>query len=144
MCIKTERLLLRSLHYEEEGTSVKNHTDVLIFHTQICAGAPQICLMADANLIFASLRRIKRSGMGIFMNDLTANIDRLHTTKMGVERIKRNLQLETDDVVAWCRGRMLAPNAVMERAGKNWYVLVDQCRITVNAHSYTIITAHKV
>ena len=34
--------------------SVKNHTDVLIVHTQICDGAPQICLMADANLIFAS------------------------------------------------------------------------------------------
>ena len=36
------------------GDSVKNHTDVLIFHTAICAGASQICLMADANLIFAS------------------------------------------------------------------------------------------
>ncbi len=37
---------------------MKNHTDVLIFHTQICAGAPQICLRADANLIFASPRRV--------------------------------------------------------------------------------------
>ena len=37
-------------------SSVKNHTDVLISHTQICAGAPQICVMADANLIFATLR----------------------------------------------------------------------------------------
>lgn len=35
-----------------------NHTDVLIFHTQICVGASQICLKADANLIFASPRRI--------------------------------------------------------------------------------------
>ncbi|MDR1592225.1 MAG: DUF3781 domain-containing protein, partial [Prevotellaceae bacterium] len=25
----------------------------------------------------------------------------------------------------------------------NWYVSVDNCVITVNAHSYTIITAHK-
>ena len=30
-----------------EGDSVKNHTDVLIFHTAICAGASQIALMAD-------------------------------------------------------------------------------------------------
>ncbi len=41
---------------------MKNHTDVLIVslseqvQTQICAGAPQICVMADANLIFAPLR----------------------------------------------------------------------------------------
>ena len=37
---------------------MKNHTDVLIFHTQICAGASQICLMADANWRFASPRRV--------------------------------------------------------------------------------------
>ncbi len=39
-------------------TSVKNHTDVLIFHTGICVGASQIPLMADANLRFASPRRV--------------------------------------------------------------------------------------
>ena len=38
-------------------SSVKNHTDVLISHTGICAGASQIPLMADANLRFASPRR---------------------------------------------------------------------------------------
>ncbi len=29
---------------------MKSHTDVLIFHTQICAGASQICLMAEEKL----------------------------------------------------------------------------------------------
>ena len=37
---------------------MKNHTEVLIFHTAICAGASQIAMMADANLIFASPRRV--------------------------------------------------------------------------------------
>ena len=32
------------------------------------------------------------------MNDLLENIDKLHTTEMGVERIKKNLQIEVDDV----------------------------------------------
>ena len=32
---------------------MKNHTDVLIFHTGVCAGASQTPLMADANLRFA-------------------------------------------------------------------------------------------
>ena len=31
----------------DQEDSVKNHTDVLIFHTAICAGASQIALMAD-------------------------------------------------------------------------------------------------
>ena len=78
------------------------------------------------------------------MNSLIEHIDQLHTTEMGAERIKRNLQLETDDVVKWCKLRILDQNATIERSGKNWYVTVDHCRITVNAHSYTIITAHKV
>lgn len=35
------------------------------------------------------------------------------------------------------------PNTVIERQGKNWYVRIDGCEITVNAKSYTIITAHR-
>ena len=78
------------------------------------------------------------------MNCLIENVDQLHTTEMGVERIKRNLQIETNDIVAWCRVRILDKDAKIERHGKNWYVTVDGCKITVNAHSYTIITAHSV
>lgn len=36
-------------------------------------------------------------------NELLVNIDKLHTTDLGVVRIKKNLTLNTDDVVAWCR-----------------------------------------
>ena len=78
------------------------------------------------------------------MNSLIENIDKLHTTEMGVERIKKNLQMEDSDVVQWCRVRILDKNAVIERIGKNWYITIDNYKITVNVHSYTIITAHKV
>jgi len=71
------------------------------------------------------------------------NIDKLHTTVLGAERIKRNLQLETEDVVPWCKARILEKGTKLERIGKNWYADTGDCRITVNAHSYTIITAHK-
>ncbi len=77
------------------------------------------------------------------MNELIENLDKLHTTEMGAERIKRNLQIETDDVIQWCRGQLLDSNAVIERAGKNWYVTAGNYKITVNAYSYTVITAHK-
>jgi hypothetical protein len=66
----------------------------------------------------------------------------LHTTELGAERIKRNLSLTTDDVVAWCRQSILSAENV-QRKGKNWYVYTDKCVITVNTHSYTIITAHR-
>lgn len=77
------------------------------------------------------------------MNNLIENIAKLHTTEMGIERIKRNLQIDVTDVVQWCRERILKQDAVIERKGKNWYVAIDDCILTVNAHSYTIITAHK-
>ncbi|MDE5803071.1 MAG: DUF3781 domain-containing protein [Lachnospiraceae bacterium] len=78
------------------------------------------------------------------MNDLLENIDKLHTTEMGVERIKKNLQIEVDDVVQWCKTQILDKDAVIEKTGKNWYATIDNCKITVNANSYTIITAHKL
>jgi hypothetical protein len=76
-------------------------------------------------------------------NELIKNIDKLHTTEMGANRIKRNLGLTNCDAVDWCRTRIMNNSAVIERQGKNWYVRIDGCIITVNATSYTIITVHK-
>ena len=78
------------------------------------------------------------------MNDLVANIDKLHTTEMGAVRIRKNLSIGDVDAVQWCRARILNQDAAMERRGKNCYVRTEGCEITVNAHSYTIITAHKI
>ncbi len=77
------------------------------------------------------------------MGELIDNLDKLHTTELGVVRIKRNLSLDTDDVVEWCKNKISSKNAVITRNGKNWYINVDSAVITVNAYSYTIITAHK-
>ena len=76
-------------------------------------------------------------------NELLKNLDKLHTTELGVERIKRNLSLDADDVVDWCKTKINSANAVITRKGKNWYVNVDDYILTVNTYSYTIITAHK-
>ena len=74
---------------------------------------------------------------------LIRNIDRIHTTEMGVDRIRRNLGLGDVDVVSWCKERVLDKTSIKERQGKNWYVHADGCVITINASSYTIITCHK-
>lgn len=78
------------------------------------------------------------------MNDLLENLDELHTTKMGAERIKKNCQIDTDDVVQWCRAQILDESAKIQRVGKNWYIFTDRYKLTVHAHSCTIITAHRV
>ncbi len=97
-------------------------------------------------LIFALCFLLLRFEMEIKMNmdnELLNNLNQLHTTELGVVRIKRNLSLDTDNVIEWCKTKINSANAVITRKGKNWYVNVDSCIITVNAYSYTIITAHK-
>lgn len=76
-------------------------------------------------------------------NELLRNLDKIHTTELGEMRIKRNLSLDTDRVVEWCRDKIGSADAVIARKGKNWYVHVEDCILTVNAYSYTIITAHQ-
>jgi len=40
--------------------------------------------------------------MGMVYVDLLNNLNKVHTTKLGVERIRKNLGLvDVDDVVAW-------------------------------------------
>lgn len=75
--------------------------------------------------------------------ELLDNLDKVHTTKMGVDRIKKNLNVDIEDVVNYLVNKIKSSNAVIERKGKNWYVTIHNIVITINAYSYTIITAHK-
>ena len=77
-------------------------------------------------------------------NELLENLGRLHTTELGVIRIKKNLSLNVENVIEWCKEKISLSNAEITRKGKNWYITIDNCIITVNAYSYTVITAHKV
>ena len=74
--------------------------------------------------------------------ELLDNIDKIHTTEMGAGRISKNLGI-SGDVVEYCKEKILKKESIAERKGKNYYVNIDDCIITVNASSYTIITAHK-
>lgn len=75
---------------------------------------------------------------------LLANINKIHTTAMGIDRIKKNLKLNMDDVVCYCKNKILDKNCNIYKKGKNWYCEVDNVRITINSYSYTIITAHTI
>ncbi len=79
-----------------------------------------------------------------FQNELIFNLEKLHTTDLGVERIRRNIGMNVADVVDWCKEKIKEPGREIVRRGKNWYVRVGDYEITVNARSYTIITVHVV
>lgn len=75
--------------------------------------------------------------------ELLDHLDQIHTTAMGVDRIRKNLNLSSStDVVEYCKTQIRDAKCYIYRQGKNWYCEIDSVRITVNAHSYTIITAH--
>ena len=75
---------------------------------------------------------------------LLDNISKVRTTEMGIDRIKKNLKLNTNDVVEFCKNKILDKNCNIYKQGKNWYCEVDNIKITINSYTYTIITAHIV
>ena len=82
----------------------------------------------------------------IFLNKyiLLSNIEKIHTTEMGIDRIKKNLKLNTNNVVEFCKNKILDKNCNIYKQGKNWYCEIDNIKITINSYSYTIITAYLI
>ena len=74
--------------------------------------------------------------------ELIKNTDKIHTTEMGIGRICRNLEID-EEPVGYCISKLKKDNSVITKEGKNYYVDVDDCIITINSSSFTIITAHK-
>ena len=73
---------------------------------------------------------------------LLENVDRIHTTEMGVKRIQGNLGI-SEEPVGYCISKLEKEDSVVKKEGKNYYVHVDECIITINSSSFTIITAHQ-
>ncbi|MEE1128874.1 MAG: DUF3781 domain-containing protein [Methanobrevibacter sp.] len=73
---------------------------------------------------------------------LIENIGKIHTTEMGIGRIQKNLEI-SEEPVSYCISKLKQENSTVTKEGKNYYVEVDDCRITINSSSFTIITAHK-
>ena len=86
---------------------------------------------------------MQKSGDEMHRKVLLENIDKIHTTEMGVGRIQKNLEI-SDEPVGYCISKLKQENSRVVKEGKNYYVEVDGCRITINSSSFTIITAHKI
>lgn len=76
---------------------------------------------------------------------LLLHMDEIHTTKRGVERIKRNLSLFTLDdssIIPYCKQILLHPDCHVVHKGKNFYCQFNTIQLVIHATCYTIITAH--
>jgi len=86
---------------------------------------------------------MQKSGDEMHKEVLIENIDKIHTTEMGIGRIQKNLGI-TEEPVSYLISKLKQENSVVTKEGKNYYVEVDDCRITINSSSFTIITSHKI
>ena len=77
-------------------------------------------------------------------NLLLQNIDKIHTTTMGIDRIIKNLNLDVLDVVDYIKNIILDKDCIIYKNGKNYYCEINDIRVTINSYSYTIITAHLI
>ena len=64
---------------------------------------------------------------------LLDNISKVHTTEMGIDRIKKNLKLNTNDVVEFCKNKILDKNCNIYKQSKNWYCEIDNIKITIES-----------
>ena len=85
---------------------------------------------------------MRKTGDEMHKKILLENIDKIHTTEMGIGRIQKNLGI-SDEPVSYCISKLKQENSIVTKEGKNYYVNVDDCIITINSSSFTIITAHK-
>lgn len=75
---------------------------------------------------------------------LLSNIDKIHTTELGINRIKKNININCDDIVSYIKDKIQDKNCIIYKSGKNWYCEIDNIKITINSYSYSIITVHKI
>lgn len=89
------------------------------------------------------------------MQYLIRNIDKIHTTEMGLARIVKNTgffehfyqkdrENVYDEIIDFCRQIIKNTDSKITVHGKNYYVESGNIIWTINRHSFTIITAHKI
>ena len=76
-------------------------------------------------------------------SELITNIDKIHTTELGLLRIQKNLELNNINVLTFCKDIVRNKKSIITSRGKNWYIRLNFIILTINRYSYTIITAHK-
>ena len=56
-------------------------------------------------------------------NDLTENIYKIHTTPLGIIRLRKNLGLETGDIEKWCKNKIKNTGAIIKKEKIGMYII---------------------
>ncbi len=82
------------------------------------------------------------------MNNLIKNINLIHTTEMGYQRIIKNIgvfdtniQKNRELILNFCKQIVKNSKSKTIIIGKNYYISNNNITLTINRHSFTIITA---
>lgn len=75
---------------------------------------------------------------------LIENIDKLHTTSVGITRITKNMGIEKKQVIEYCKELITLKDTKITTNGKNFYCRNKNIIIVINAINYTIINAYKI
>ena len=76
---------------------------------------------------------------------LINNLEKLHITKLGRERVIDNLCLEyQSDVTSYVKNIILNEDIEVSKKGSNLIVKTYNYEITINSRTFTIITAHLI
>ncbi len=86
---------------------------------------------------------MRKTGVKMHRKTLLENVEKIHTTEIGAERIVRNLGID-EEPVSYCISKLKQDSSSVRKEGKNYYVEADGCIITINSSSFTLITAHKL
>lgn len=74
---------------------------------------------------------------------LLDNIEKLRTTELGKDRIRKNVGEDIADPVEWCKNQIKLESSYVEAIGKNYYLYTRMFILTINRYTYTIITVKK-
>ena len=77
-------------------------------------------------------------------NELLNNIDKIHTTELGIKRLRNNLEINNEDIINYLKKKINNDNSKISKKGKNYYCEIDNIIITINSYNYCIITAHMI
>ena len=75
---------------------------------------------------------------------LLKHLDEIHNTELGIKRIYRNIGLYDTEILTEIEDALTihSYDTTVIRKGKNYYVRYRDVEYTINASSYTVITAH--
>ena len=73
---------------------------------------------------------------------LIKNMNKIHTTNMGLDRIKKNLKLDNYDIIEYIKNIIKNKYTITYKKGKNYYCETDNTIITINSYRLYIITTH--